>query len=108
MRHREACENHKQRSLTLWFCGIAGSTRIGRHCLVAGAAGISGHLVICDKVTISAMTMVTRSITEPGEYSSGLPMQDNRTWKRNIARFRHLDEIVRKLLPRVRELDNDE
>ena len=88
--------------------GVAGSTRIGRHCLVAGAAGISGHLVICDKVTISAMTMVTRSITEPGEYSSGLPMQDNRTWKRNIARFRHLDEIVRKLLPRVRELDNDE
>ena len=88
--------------------GVAGSTRIGRHCLVAGAAGISGHLVICDKVTISAMTMVTRSITEPGEYSSGLPMQDNRTWKRNIARFRHLDEIVRKLLPRVRELDNDD
>ncbi|HQW63856.1 MAG TPA: UDP-3-O-(3-hydroxymyristoyl)glucosamine N-acyltransferase [Pseudomonadota bacterium] len=88
--------------------GVAGSTRIGRHCLVAGAAGISGHLSICDKVTISAMTMVTRSITEPGEYSSGLPMQDNRTWKRNIARFRHLDEIVRKLLPRVRELDNDE
>ncbi len=88
--------------------GVAGSTSIGRYCLVAGAAGISGHLSICDKVTISAMTMVTRNITEPGEYSSGLPMQDNRTWKRNIARFRHLDEIVRRLLPRRRDSDNDQ
>jgi UDP-3-O-[3-hydroxymyristoyl] glucosamine N-acyltransferase len=50
--------------------------------------------------------MVIRNITEPGEYSSGLPMQDNRTWKRNIARFRHLDEIVRKLLPRQRDPDH--
>ena len=88
--------------------GVSGSTSIGRYCLVAGAAGISGHLSICDKVTISAMTMVTRNITEPGEYSSGLPMQDNRTWKRNIARFRHLDEIVRRLLPRRRDSDNDQ
>jgi UDP-3-O-[3-hydroxymyristoyl] glucosamine N-acyltransferase len=88
--------------------GVAGSTTIGKYCLVAGAAGISGHLTICDKVTISAMTMVIRNITEPGEYSSGLPMQDNRSWKRNIARFRHLDEIVRKLLPRQRDPDHDE
>ncbi len=76
---------------------VAGSARIGRYCLVGGAAGIAGHLEICDKVTITAMSFVTQSITEPGEYSSGMPVQDGRVWRRNAARFRHLDEMARKL-----------
>lgn len=76
---------------------VAGSARIGRYCLVGGAAGIAGHLEICDKVTITAMSFVTQSITKPGEYSSGMPVQDGRVWRRNAARFRHLDEMARKL-----------
>src|SRR5690606_26256022 len=38
---------------------IAGSARIGRYCLVGGAAGILGHLEICDRVVITAMSLVT-------------------------------------------------
>ena len=76
---------------------VAGSARIGRYCLIGGAAGITGHLEICDRVTITAMSLVTQSITEPGEYSSGMPVQDARSWRRNGARFRQLDEMARKL-----------
>ncbi|MGH8211733.1 MAG: UDP-3-O-(3-hydroxymyristoyl)glucosamine N-acyltransferase [Rhodanobacteraceae bacterium] len=76
---------------------VAGSARIGRHCLIGGAAGVLGHLEIADRVTITAMSLVTHSIREPGEYSSGTPLQDNRAWRRNAARFRHLDEFARRL-----------
>lgn len=76
---------------------IAGSARIGRYCLIGGAVGITGHLEICDRVTVTAMSLVTQSITEPGEYSSGMPVQDSRAWRRNGARFRQLDELARKI-----------
>ena len=77
--------------------GISGSAHIGRHCLIGGGAGIVGHLEITDNVVITGMTMVTRSITQPGVYSSGVPAQDNDSWNRNYARFRQLDKLARKV-----------
>jgi UDP-3-O-[3-hydroxymyristoyl] glucosamine N-acyltransferase len=76
---------------------VAGSTRIGRFCLIGGAAGIVGHIEICDRVTITAMSLVTGSIHAPGEYSSGTPLMDNREWRRNAARFRQLDRLAREM-----------
>jgi len=76
---------------------VAGSARIGRYCLVGGAAGILGHLEICDKVVVTAMSLVTHSIREPGEYSSGTPLMDNRSWRRNAARFKQLDALARRI-----------
>lgn len=77
---------------------VAGSTRIGRWCLVGGAAGIVGHLEITDKVTIGAMSLVTHSLDEPGEYASGTPLQPKREWRKNAARFGQLDRLARILL----------
>jgi len=74
---------------------VAGSTRIGRYCLIGGGAGIIGHLTIADRVTITAMSLVTHSIRESGEYSSGTPIQESRLWRRNAARFKHLDDLAR-------------
>ena len=76
---------------------VAGSSRIGRYCLIGGGAGILGHLTIADKVTITAMTLVTHSIREAGEYSSGTPIQESRQWRRNAARFKRLDDLARRL-----------
>jgi len=74
---------------------VAGSATIGRYCLVGGGAGIVGHISICDRVTITAMALVTSSIDAPGEYSSGTPLMDNRSWRRSAARFRQLDALAR-------------
>lgn len=76
---------------------IAGSAKIGRYCMIAGGAGIAGHLEICDRVVVTAMSLVTRSIREPGEYSSGTGLMDNRSWRKNAARFRQLDKMARQL-----------
>lgn len=76
---------------------IAGSTVIGKQCTIAGAVGIVGHLEIADKVHITAMTLVTSSITESGSYSSGTAMSDTREWRKNAARFRQLDDLAKRL-----------
>ncbi|TAL83482.1 MAG: UDP-3-O-(3-hydroxymyristoyl)glucosamine N-acyltransferase [Rhodanobacter sp.] len=76
---------------------VAGSARIGRYCMIGGNAGVLGHLELADRVTITAKSLVTHSIREAGEYSSGVPLQENRQWRKNAARFKHLDDHVRRL-----------
>ncbi|MDX1380779.1 MAG: UDP-3-O-(3-hydroxymyristoyl)glucosamine N-acyltransferase, partial [Xanthomonadales bacterium] len=76
--------------------GIAGSTRIGRNCLVGGASGIGGHLEIADRVTITANSMVVKSIDEAGStWSSGLPAMPQRAWNRVLGRLKNIDELAR-------------
>jgi UDP-3-O-[3-hydroxymyristoyl] glucosamine N-acyltransferase len=77
--------------------GIAGSTRIGRNCSIAGEVGIAGHLTIGDNIHFTGMAMVTRSLSEPGLYSSGIPAMPNGDWRRSVARFRHLDELTKRV-----------
>lgn len=77
--------------------GISGSTKIGRHCMIAGGVGMVGHIEVCDNVFVTGMTMVTRSITEPGSYSSGTAMQPAAEWRKSAARIRQLDEMARRL-----------
>ena len=77
--------------------GISGSTKIGKNCMIAGGVGMVGHIEVCDNVFVTGMTMVTRSITEPGSYSSGTAMQPAAEWRKSAARIRQLDDMVRRL-----------
>ena len=77
--------------------GIAGSTHIGQHVMIGGAVSIIGHLSICDHAIISATTFVTRSITEPGTYTSGIPHMAHRDWLKNMVHVRNLDTISKAM-----------
>ena len=77
--------------------GIAGSVVIGRRCTLAGAARVADNVSIVDDVHLTVSTMVTASIDRPGSYSSGMPHMASRDWWRNVARFRRLDDVVRRL-----------
>jgi len=79
-------------------CGLAGSSVIGKNCIIAGAVGVANHVTICDGVTITAMSLVHQSISEPGVYSSGTTLDKAGSWKKNTIRFRQLDEIWKRLL----------
>ncbi len=65
--------------------------------MIAGGAGFAGHIRITDNVIITGMTMVTKSISEPGLYSSGTGLLPNATWKKSVVRFRHLNELALKV-----------
>lgn len=84
------------------FVGVSGSTEIGKNGLVGGQAGFAGHLTISENVVITGGTAVTRSIREPGVYSSGVGgVVTNSEWRKNSARINRLD----KLMDRVKELE---
>lgn len=77
--------------------GIAGSTTIGAYCQIGGHVGFVGHITITDKVIIGGGSVITNSINEPGMYVSGTPFQPMNDWRKNAARFKHLDEMARTL-----------
>ncbi len=81
--------------------GIAGSAKIGRHCMIGGAAMIFGHIEIADGTRISTNTLITKSLTKPGTYTSALPFSEHEVWQRNAVHMRNLD----KLVGRVKELE---
>ncbi|MBQ4833004.1 UDP-3-O-(3-hydroxymyristoyl)glucosamine N-acyltransferase [Pseudoalteromonas sp. MMG010] len=72
---------------------VAGSTTIGKYCQIAGLVGINGHISICDGVILTGMSMVTKSITESGVFSSGMPHLTNKEWRKSIAHLRNLTDM---------------
>ncbi len=77
--------------------GIAGSATIGANCRIGGAVSILGHINICDGVTVTGTSFVSRSVDEPGSYSSGFPLQKTSQWRKNAVRLLRLDELSRQV-----------
>ncbi|REF27020.1 UDP-3-O-[3-hydroxymyristoyl] glucosamine N-acyltransferase [Xenorhabdus cabanillasii] len=86
---------------------LAGSLKIGRYCMIGGASAINGHMEICDKVTVTGMSMVIRPITEPGIYSSGIPAQQNKVWRKTAALVMNINEMNKRLKSMERQLEGD-
>lgn len=85
-------------------CGFAGSTKVGANCTFAGQVGVTGHIEIVDDCHFLGKAMVTNSVTEPGTYASGVPMQPVKKWRRNAVRYSQLDDLARlvnKLVKKV-------
>jgi len=85
--------------------GVAGSTVIGKNCLIGGMTGIKDNIEIADNVIITAMSLVSKSLTKAGSYSSNTPIDDTRTWRKNSARFRQLDELARRIQQLEKQLN---
>ena len=83
--------------------GVAGSARIGAHCTVGGGAVVLGHLTLADHVHISAASVVTRSILQPGQYTGMFPLDSNANWEKNAASLKQLS----RLRERIKALEID-
>ncbi len=77
--------------------GISGSTKIGRRCMIGGSAMIAGHLTIADEVHLTGATGVANSIHQKGVYGSAISARPYEQWRRNLARFHHLDELAKRV-----------
>ncbi|UTV28280.1 UDP-3-O-(3-hydroxymyristoyl)glucosamine N-acyltransferase [Photobacterium atrarenae] len=86
---------------------VAGSTKIGKYCIIGGASVLNGHIEIADGVTITGMGMVMRSIEEKGMYSSGIPLQPNKEWRKTAARTMKIDEMNKRLKAVEKKLDEN-
>lgn len=83
--------------------GVAGSATIGAHCTLGGGAIVLGHLALADEVNISAASVVTRSLRQPGHYTGMFPIDDNAAWEKNAASLKQLHG----LRDRIRVLEHE-
>ncbi len=67
-----------------------------------------GHLELADHVHISAASVVTRSIRQPGQYTGLFPIDDNATWEKNAASLKQLNRLRERLRSLENKLDNKE
>lgn len=86
---------------------MAGSLKVGKYCIIGGASVFNGHMEICDQATVTGMAMVMRPITEPGIYSSGIPLQTNKEWRKTAARVMRIEEMHKRLSRLEKKLDQE-
>lgn len=85
---------------------VAGSTTIGNFCVIAGCCAINGHIHLADRTTVSACTMVVKSVETPGTtISGGMPAQDNMSWRRTIVGIQA--QALKKENQRVKALEEE-
>ena len=87
--------------------GISGSVTVGRNCMIGGGVGLVGHISICDNVTVSGFTLITKSITQPGTYTSGFPAMPHAEWLKNVVHLRRLHQIADALKKGRTEANRD-
>ena len=69
---------------------IAGSVTFGKYCVVGGACVFTGHITICDGAQFTGHSSISKSVTEPGAYSSGIPAMPAHQWKKFFATLKLL------------------
>ena len=80
------------------FTGISGSSKVGENCIIGGGVGVRDNIEITDNVTITGRTFVSSSLKEPGSYSSSILVDKTPNWKKNVMRFKRLDEMYKRLM----------
>ncbi|MGP1629152.1 MAG: UDP-3-O-(3-hydroxymyristoyl)glucosamine N-acyltransferase [Giesbergeria sp.] len=94
---------HVGRNSAMAGCvGVAGSAKIGARCTFGGGAIVLGHLSVADDVHVSAATVVTHSLKQPGHYTGMFPIDDNARWEKNAATLKQLH----RLRERTKALEN--
>lgn len=86
---------------------LAGSLTIGANCQIGGASVLNGHMAITDGVIVTGMGMVMRPIDKPGVYSSGIPLQTNKEWRKTAALVLNIDKINKRLKTVEKQLKTD-
>lgn len=80
--------------------GVAGSTQIGKGCLIWAQAGISGHIKIADGVQVGPQAGVPQSLDGSLKYVIGCPAESMKDFGGRVL----LPKMVAKLKAEVKEL----
>jgi UDP-3-O-[3-hydroxymyristoyl] glucosamine N-acyltransferase len=76
--------------------GVAGSTIIGKGCLIWAQAGLSGHLTIGDRAQVGPASGLSKSVP-PGEYYIGLPACSKREFATQLLVPRQIEKLQQKI-----------
>ena len=76
---------------------IAGSSVLGKRCILGGKVGLNGHITLCDDVVVLGTSFISHSISKPGVYSSALPSEEAGVWRRIVGRIKRIDLMAKRL-----------
>jgi UDP-3-O-[3-hydroxymyristoyl] glucosamine N-acyltransferase len=76
--------------------GLSGSTRVGAGAQLGGQVGVAGHLTIGAGARVAAQSGIPNDVA-PGAVVAGYPAVEIRTWRRAVAAWAQLPEVVRRL-----------
>jgi UDP-3-O-[3-hydroxymyristoyl] glucosamine N-acyltransferase len=76
--------------------GLAGTTRVGNRCILAGQVGAAGHLTIGDGATLTAQSGVPTDVPAGAVYS-GYPAMDSLAWRKSVSVFSRLPQLQKEL-----------
>jgi UDP-3-O-[3-hydroxymyristoyl] glucosamine N-acyltransferase len=84
--------------------GLAGTTVVGKGCILAGQVGAAGHLTIGDGAVVTAQSGVPDDVPAGAQYS-GYPAIESRQWRKCVAAFLRLPELLRTVRRLEEQLD---
>ena len=87
--------------------GIAGSTKIGKNCMIGGQVGIIGHLNIGNNVKIAAQSGIGKDIKD-NEIVQGSPAFGIGDYHKSYIYFRKLPTLAKQIHSIEKKLRNDE
>ncbi len=91
-------------SLLAAFAALGGSSRLGRFTMVGGRSGISDHVTTGDGARLAGVTAVF-SDQPDGAKLAGVPAIDAGVWRRAVAAFARLPELLRRQRRLEKRLD---
>lgn len=76
--------------------GIAGSTKTGRHVIIGGQCGLTGHIELADGVQLATRSGVSKSLKQPGPYR-GSPAIPLSTYNKREVQLRNIEKLIRRI-----------
>jgi len=73
---------------------LAVSFKYRKYVDIAGTCVINGHMMIVKSTNNGFLVWSTKSITQPGVYSQGWPVQLTENGQKNTVRLRQIDKLV--------------
>ena len=83
--------------------GLAGSSVLEKDVLLAGQVGVSGHLTIHEGAVVYAQSGIGGDI-EPGAVMSGSPAFEASRWRRSVAAYPKLPDLISRMRQLERRL----
>ena len=85
--------------------GIAGTSRVGRNCFLAGQVGIADHVTVGDRVKIGSKSGIDKNVGDD-EVRLGYPALPGMQHHRSSAVFKNLPELARRVAEPEKQLEN--
>jgi UDP-3-O-[3-hydroxymyristoyl] glucosamine N-acyltransferase len=68
---------------------VAGSAKVGRHCIIGGQVGIAGHITIADNTSIAGQSGIMSTVKQEGQNLMGSPAFPLKQYLRSYAAFKN-------------------